>query len=40
MQHFILGKPHGGEIPKKHSSIIYWQYNAKTKTKTPNINQD
>ena len=32
--------PHGGENPAKTSSIIDCQYNAKTKTKTPKINQD
>jgi hypothetical protein len=36
-QHFILGNPHGGENPTKTSSIIDFQYNAKTKTKPPRI---
>ena len=37
---FNLGNPHGGENPTKTSSIIYFQYNAKTKTKTPKTDQD
>jgi hypothetical protein len=37
---FILGNPHGRENPTKTSSIINCQYNAKTKTKPPKINQD
>jgi hypothetical protein len=39
IQHFIPGSPHGGENPAKTFSIIYFQYNAKTKTKTPKKNQ-
>jgi hypothetical protein len=30
-QHFFLGNPHGEENPEKNSSIIDFQYNAKTK---------
>jgi hypothetical protein len=37
---FYLGKPSWGKNPAKPSAIIDCQYNAKTKTKTPKINQD
>jgi hypothetical protein len=37
---FYPGKPSWGRNPLKTSSIIYFQYNSKTKTKTPRINQD
>jgi len=36
---FYPGKPSWGRKPQKKSSIIDSQYNAKTKTKTPKINQ-
>jgi hypothetical protein len=37
---FYPRKPSWGRKPKKTSSIIDFQYNAKIKTKTPKTNQD
>jgi hypothetical protein len=37
---FYPGKPSWGRKPRKNSSIIDYQYNAKTKTKTLKTYQD